>query len=290
MAAFLPHTYSGQSAEASAMPPERESAPLPPGRLRRAYDSLSVRLFIWLVGIMAAIFTAYAGINIRTTEKHSMQLVYQGANRAGEIIKRSTRHAMLLNRKEDVDQIITTIAGLPGVAGVRIYDKQGTIIVSADAGEVGRQVDMKAEACIIRSSETSGRLARLPAATRLPSVSAKLSRSARACATALIFACDALARASNRSALGARDAAARSRTSWLTFRPEPRPRLVMIESVLLMSFAIVTAGRPRNLGWHRLSPEAGRQHRSGGWPAPRPLATRPGPATRSTHRRSSGTW
>jgi two-component system NtrC family sensor kinase len=149
MAAFLPHTYSGQSAEASAMPPERESAPLPPGRLRRAYDSLSVRLFIWLFGIMVVIFTAYAIINIRTTEKHSMQLVYQGANRAGEIIKRSTRHAMLLNRKEDVDQIITTIADLPGVAGVRIYDKQGTIIVSAQPGEVGRKVDMKAEACII---------------------------------------------------------------------------------------------------------------------------------------------
>jgi histidine kinase len=131
------------------MPPERESAPLPPGRLRRAYDSLSVRLFIWLVGIMVALFTAYAIINIRTTEKHWMQLVYQGAFRGSEIIKRSTRHAMLLNRKEDVDQIINTIADLPGVAGVRIYDKQGTIIVSADAGEVGRQVDMKAEACII---------------------------------------------------------------------------------------------------------------------------------------------
>ena len=131
------------------MPPERESATLPPGRLRRAYDSLSVRLFIWLFGIMVAIFTAYAIINIRTTEKHWMQLVYQSAIRSGEIIKRSTRHAMLLNRKEDVDQIISTIAALPGVAGVRIYDKQGTIIVSADPGEVGHKVDMKAEACII---------------------------------------------------------------------------------------------------------------------------------------------
>jgi len=54
-----------------------------------------------------------------------------------------------LNRKEDVVEIVATVGQQLGVAGVRIYDKRGRIIVSSDPAEAGRQVDMQAEACII---------------------------------------------------------------------------------------------------------------------------------------------
>ncbi len=132
------------------MPPHRENGSASSGEdLRRAWSSLGVRLFLWLFAAVVILLALFTYSNIRTTARHSQELVSEGAVRASDVLKRSTRHAMLLNRKEDVDEIVTAVGEQPGVAGVRIYDKRGRIIVSSDAAEVGRQVDMQAEACII---------------------------------------------------------------------------------------------------------------------------------------------
>jgi len=111
--------------------------------------SLSLNLFVWLFGIVIVAFAAYAFVSTRTASEQWMQTVYNGAERSSQVIKHSTHYAMLLNRKEDVHNIIRTIARTPGVVGVRVYDKQGTIIFSAADEEIGRRVDLRAEACII---------------------------------------------------------------------------------------------------------------------------------------------
>jgi two-component system NtrC family sensor kinase len=67
--------------------------------------------------------------------------------RASELVKGSTRHSMLLNHKEDTYHIIRTLAEQHGVEKIRIYNKSGTIIFSADDSEIGQTVDMKNEAC-----------------------------------------------------------------------------------------------------------------------------------------------
>jgi len=56
---------------------------------------------------------------------------------------------MLLNRREDVHQIINTIGTEDDVKGIRIYNKQGTIIFSTDSSELNKHVDVTAEACIV---------------------------------------------------------------------------------------------------------------------------------------------
>ena len=56
---------------------------------------------------------------------------------------------MLLNRREDVYQIINTVGTEEGVKGIRIYNKQGTIIFSTDSSEINKKVDLTAEACIV---------------------------------------------------------------------------------------------------------------------------------------------
>jgi hypothetical protein len=53
---------------------------------------------------------------------------------------------MLLNRRNDVYQIIRTIGAESGVRGIRIYNKLGTIIFSTDSSEINKTVDMNAEA------------------------------------------------------------------------------------------------------------------------------------------------
>jgi len=148
------------------MPPDRENgSPSSAQDLRRAWNSLGVRLFLWLFAALVVLLALFTYSNIRTTARHSQELVSEATSRASDALKRSTRHAMLLNRKEDVVEIIATVGQQPGVAGVRIYDKRGRIIVSSDATEVGRQVDMQAEACIICHDQKEP-LRSVPASTR----------------------------------------------------------------------------------------------------------------------------
>ena len=54
---------------------------------------------------------------------------------------------MLLNQRESVHRIITTIGKQPGIQKVRIFNKDGTIILSTDPADTGHMVDIHAEAC-----------------------------------------------------------------------------------------------------------------------------------------------
>jgi len=110
--------------------------------------SLSARLFVWLFATLALATGASAWLAVRAHSRQWSESVQSGALRFSEVIKRSTHYGMLLNRKEDVHQIIRTVAREPGVVGVRVYDKQGTIIYSAEQGEIGEKVDLRAEACV----------------------------------------------------------------------------------------------------------------------------------------------
>lgn len=117
--------------------------------LRGLISSLSVRLLVYLLPTMAAVFVVYGFVAHHTTSDRWTETINAYATRTGELVKRATRYGMLLNRKEDVHQIIRFVAQTPGVAGIRIYDKQGVIVFSADDEETGRVVDLKAEACVI---------------------------------------------------------------------------------------------------------------------------------------------
>jgi two-component system, NtrC family, sensor kinase len=132
------------------MPPRNDAAP---GSSRSVVHSLSLSLFLWLLAVVLAAFGVYVYLNARITSRHWQQTMEEYALRISGMIQGSTHYSMLLNRKEDVHHIIQTIGKEPGIAGVRIYDKQGVIMFSADPGEVGQQVDLKAEACVVCHAE-----------------------------------------------------------------------------------------------------------------------------------------
>ncbi|NIO29178.1 MAG: HAMP domain-containing protein [Candidatus Latescibacteria bacterium] len=115
--------------------------------------NLSIRLFLLLTGILLVIFSIHTYTDIRHTSTLLNDDVYYFADRACEMIKRSTRYSMLLNRKEDVHETIRAIGAQPGFVGINIYNKGGETIFSTDSTSVGRTVDMKAEACVICHAE-----------------------------------------------------------------------------------------------------------------------------------------
>ena len=119
------------------------------GNLRALSDSLSLRLILVILGPMVVVMAVYVSITTRTTSDEWMQNLEMGATRMSEVIEAATHYGMLQNRKEDVHHAIRRIAQAPDVDGIRIYDKEGMILFSADEAEIGQRVDMQAEACVI---------------------------------------------------------------------------------------------------------------------------------------------
>jgi len=80
-------------------------------------------------------------------KRHLIDEVRRSANQLSETVKNSTHHDMLLNQRESVHRIITTIGKQDGIKKVRIFNKDGAIIYSTDYLDTGQMVDKRAEAC-----------------------------------------------------------------------------------------------------------------------------------------------
>lgn len=115
----------------------------------RIWNRLSIRLIFSISIILIIILTIYTYISITHLDGYLTRISFNNANNISDLIKKSTRYSMLLNRREDVHQIINTIGTEKGVKGIRIYNKQGTIIFSTDSSELYKNVDVTAEACIV---------------------------------------------------------------------------------------------------------------------------------------------
>lgn len=116
--------------------------------------TLTFRILVGSCLLILAIFALYSYLSVRFHTDQMMTQMKESADRVSDIIKKSTRYSMLLNRREDVFQIITTIGCEPGVDGIRIYNKRGEIMFSTDKQEEGKVVDMHAEACFGCHSQT----------------------------------------------------------------------------------------------------------------------------------------
>jgi two-component system NtrC family sensor kinase len=98
--------------------------------------------------VILVALAAYTWFSVRYASRQYERTLYEGAVRFSDLIEQSTQYGMLVNRKEEVHHVIEAIAQAPDVEGVRVYDKNGTIIFSADSTEIGTQVDLHAEACV----------------------------------------------------------------------------------------------------------------------------------------------
>jgi len=109
--------------------------------------SLSAKLNLLLLGAMVVIFALLGYLNIRLHRQHLEQAALQSAERVSDVIKRSTTDYMLRNDREGLYRAIRTYADQPGMAKIRIFDKEGRITYTTDSAEVDHVVDKRAEAC-----------------------------------------------------------------------------------------------------------------------------------------------
>ena len=84
-------------------------------------QGFSLRLFIVIYAIMVASFSLYTTHIIKQHRADLMESVHTHSQRIGDCIKRSTHYGMLLNKKEDVQTIVTNLVKEPGVFSPGFY-------------------------------------------------------------------------------------------------------------------------------------------------------------------------
>lgn len=110
-------------------------------------NRLSIKLTVIILGILLINLAVYTFYTISVLKKDLIEASSQNAYNISDVIKKSTRYSMLLDRRQDIYEIINTIGQEAGVEKIRIYNKQGKISYSTDSAEINRTVDIKNEAC-----------------------------------------------------------------------------------------------------------------------------------------------
>jgi two-component system, NtrC family, sensor kinase len=118
-------------------------------------NRVSVKLIIIISSILVLNLAVYTYYTVYSLNKDLTAWSTENAFNISDIIRKSTRHSMLLNRREDVYEIIHTVGTEKGVEKIRIYNKQGQISFSSDSTELGLSVNLDAEACNVCHSKPS---------------------------------------------------------------------------------------------------------------------------------------
>jgi histidine kinase len=93
--------------------------------------------------------STWAFFNIDYQEKKVMDNIVVGADRLTNTIKLGTHYAMMLNSRDDINQIIKNIGRQESIETIRIYNKNGQIKFSNRTAEVDTTTNIKDEACYI---------------------------------------------------------------------------------------------------------------------------------------------
>lgn len=107
----------------------------------RALVPVGIVVTGFLVVCFILLYSAIKEIVIRDSVGHADNL-------AGIVLK-STRYAMLKSDRDLNNAIIHNISEQKGVQHVRIFNKKGIVAFSSRSEEVNRQVDKKAEGCVV---------------------------------------------------------------------------------------------------------------------------------------------
>jgi len=122
---------------------------------------LAARLAACLIGgaiIYSACFTFFQQ---RMEQRQQESLVSMSAARIADVVRNSTRDAMMHNDRERLYVMIRDIGREPGMRLLRIISEEGLVRHSTRTNEIGTMVDKKAEACF-GCHEQDKPLARLP--------------------------------------------------------------------------------------------------------------------------------
>jgi histidine kinase len=118
-------------------------------RLANIRHSLGAKLILMVGLTLLVTISAWAYFNIEYQKEKLMENVVAATDRLTNTIRLGTHYAMMLNSRDDINQITMNIGRQREIEHIRIYNKQGEIKFSNKTGEVEETTNIKAEACDI---------------------------------------------------------------------------------------------------------------------------------------------
>lgn len=116
-------------------------------RLRAFVRSLEIRLLVPLSITVAAVLAVHAILSYRSTKEHYLRFVDAEIDRSSGLIRRATHDGMLLNRLDEVQSTIERLVEEPDLSAIRVYDKDGGIVLSSSVAEIGRVINLESATC-----------------------------------------------------------------------------------------------------------------------------------------------
>jgi two-component system NtrC family sensor kinase len=116
--------------------------------------TLKLKLGLYLAFALALALLIFALLVVRHQRDLMLREATSRVTQLSEMITKSTRFAMLQNQPDYVHRIIEDVGSNQSIDRIRIFSKDGRIIDSTFAPEIGLKVDQKAEGCI-RCHETA---------------------------------------------------------------------------------------------------------------------------------------
>ena len=114
-----------------------------------APKTLKFKVGLYLAIALTVAMLLFTLLVIRHQRDQLLQEAASHVTQLSEVITRSTRFAMLKNQPDYVHRIIEDVSNQKSIEKIRIFSKEGLIIDSTYAPEIGLKVDQKAEGCIL---------------------------------------------------------------------------------------------------------------------------------------------
>jgi histidine kinase len=109
--------------------------------------SLVAKLILSVGAILLLTISTWSYFSIAYQKKSLRHEVVAQAERLSSAIQLGTHYAMMLNSRDDINQIITNMGRLKEIEAIRIYNKEGAIKYSNRPEEVEVVTNIKSEAC-----------------------------------------------------------------------------------------------------------------------------------------------
>ena len=132
-----------------------------PSPFHHIRKSIVLKLILTVGAVLLCSISTWAYIDTKYQKQKVMKNIMDGTDRLTNTIRLGTHYAMMLNSRDDINQIINNIARQPEIENIRIYNKAGQIKYTNRLPEMDRTTNIKAEACDIchRSDPPLSRLA-----------------------------------------------------------------------------------------------------------------------------------
>ncbi|MDA8255589.1 MAG: hypothetical protein M0Z99_08135 [Betaproteobacteria bacterium] len=110
--------------------------------------SLRVRVSLYLGITLAVAMTLFTLLILKQRQEDMQKIAARHALHLADVIVASTRHTMLVKKREIADKIINDISSQKGIERLRVINADGTIVHSNRMDEVFYSIEKSDEPCV----------------------------------------------------------------------------------------------------------------------------------------------